>query len=833
MLYAWGQNGFGQLGNGTTSDALTPASVMSPPGATFSSLSSDSSSSHSLAIAVPTQTTTTTTLSPSIASPSYGQSDTLTAKVAASDGGGTVSFADGSNTIAGCAGQALTLVGSVEQATCTVTGLVAGQHNLSAAYSGDTGSSPSASSTVAMTVQVAPLVITGSSAAVTYGTAPAPVDPAFSGFVNGDSASSLTSQPTCATSATASSPAGSYPTTCSGAASSNYAITYASGQVVVAPAPLSVSASSGTLTYGGTVPDITPSYAGFVNGDTPASLTPQPTCSTTATSSSGVGSYPSTCSGASDPNYTISYSDGQVSVGQAPLLVTASSLATTYGSAPTAITPSYSGFLNGDTPASLTTQASCSTGATATSAVGTYPSSCSGAADSNYAISYVDGAVTVTPAPVTITASSSSMTYGGTVPDVSPTIDGLQNGEGASELGGGLTCTTTASSTTPVGTYGATCSGAVDPNYAFTYVDGSTTVTPAPVTISASSGTMIYGGDVPAITPTVDGLQNGEGASVLGSALACSTTATTTSPVASYPSTCSGASDPNYEVSFVRGSIDVTPAPVTVTASSASVTYGDPSPSITPTVDGLQNGEGPSVLGAGLLCGTSGVGGSPVGTYVSVCSGAVDGNYTVTYVEGTVVVAPAPLTITASSAAVTYGDAAAGRQRLLCRPGQRRHFHIAGDGSDVLHDGRGVEPVRHLREHLLGRGRHQLHHRLRGRNRGDRSGGPGRRGLVGHDDLRRWTAGHHPDLRGTEQWRHRRLVGDGPDVHDLGHILEPGRHLRHHVLGCGRRQLLDHLRGRDGVGGPGPAQRHGLVGIAALRRGATAHHADLRRLRQR
>ncbi len=120
--------------------------------------------------------------------------------------------------------------------------------------------------------------------------------------------------------------------------------------MTVSKAPLTITASSGSMTYGGTAPTITPGYSGFVNGDTASTLTTPPTCSTTATSSSPVAGspYPSSCSGAVDSNYTISYAAGAVTVSKAPLTITASSPTMTYGSAPT-ITPGYSGFVNGDT----------------------------------------------------------------------------------------------------------------------------------------------------------------------------------------------------------------------------------------------------------------------------------------------------------------------------------------------------------------------------------------------------------------------------------------------------------------------------------------------------
>ena len=100
------------------------------------------------------------------------------------------------------------------------------------------------------------------------------------------------------------------------------------------------------MTYGGTPPTITAKYAGFVNGDTSSSLTTKPTCSTTATSSSPVAGSPfaSSCSGGADANYVIIYSNGSVTVSPAPLKVTASDGSMTYGGTPPAVTASNARF---------------------------------------------------------------------------------------------------------------------------------------------------------------------------------------------------------------------------------------------------------------------------------------------------------------------------------------------------------------------------------------------------------------------------------------------------------------------------------------------------------
>ena len=82
-----------------------------------------------------------------------------------------------------------------------------------------------------------------------------PSRPSYSGFVNGDSPSSLTSPPACSTTATSSSPVGTYPSSCSGAADPNYTISYVSGTVQVTTAPLVIAASSPSMTYGSHGPD--------------------------------------------------------------------------------------------------------------------------------------------------------------------------------------------------------------------------------------------------------------------------------------------------------------------------------------------------------------------------------------------------------------------------------------------------------------------------------------------------------------------------------------------------------------------------------------------------
>jgi len=183
-------------------------------------------------------------------------------------------------------------------------------------------------------------------------------------------------------------------------------------------------------------------------------------------------------------------------VNPAPLTITASSASMTYGGTPPAVTPSYRGFVNGDAAASLTTPPMCSTTATSHSPAGSYTSSCSGAVDSNYTIIYAAGTVTVSPAALVIAASSATMTQGGTVPTITPIYSGFVNGDTAGSLTTPPTCSTTATSTSPPGSYPSSCSGAVDGNYTISYVSGTVTVNPAAILVSLSPSSLTFPAEI-------------------------------------------------------------------------------------------------------------------------------------------------------------------------------------------------------------------------------------------------------------------------------------------------------------------------------------------------
>src|SRR5205823_3948929 len=97
----------------------------------------------------------------------------------------------------------------------------------------------------------------------------------------------------------------------------------------------------------------------------------------------------------------------------------------------------------------------------------------------------------------------------------------------------------------------------------------------------------------------------------------------------------SGASDPDYTISYVNGTLTVTPAPLTITADNKSKVYGAALPALTASYSGFVNGDTPASLTTAPTLSTAATAGSHVGSYALTASAAASPNYTITYVGGT------------------------------------------------------------------------------------------------------------------------------------------------------------------------------------------------------
>ena len=159
-----------------------------------------------------------------------------------------------------------------------------------------------------------------------------------------------------------------------------------------------------------------------------------------------------------------------------------------------------------------------------------YPITCdlTGVSAANYSFTSVAGALTVTPATLTVTAENKSKVYGSANPPLTYVISGFQNGETDAVVTGTAVCSTTATelSTAAGNPYPITCdvTGLSAANYSFTAVAGALTVTSAGLTVTADNQTRAYGAANPALTFVITGFQNGDDAGDLTTQPTCSTT---------------------------------------------------------------------------------------------------------------------------------------------------------------------------------------------------------------------------------------------------------------------------------------------------------------------
>lgn len=318
--------------------------------------------------------------------------------------------------------------------------------------------------------------------------------------------------------------------------------------LTVNKAPLQITANGLTKVYGAANPTLTYAITGFVLGQGTGNLTSQPAIATTALVGSSVGNYPITVSGGVATNYTFNYTGAILAVTKASLTITADSKAKATGTANPGLTASYTGFVNGDDNTNLQTQPTLSTTANTGSVAGQYPITAAGAAAQNYVISYVAGVMTIT---------SSTMIF--------PPIPGKTYGaadfsaNAVSSLPVTLTSDNHAVATIVNGMIHIVSAGTAN----ITADNGSTqlinqlTVLKANLQVIADNHIIFQGDDLPDLTDTYLGFVNGETQSNLNTPAVLATAATSGSPAGAYDITVSGATSPNYNITFTKGTLSI------------------------------------------------------------------------------------------------------------------------------------------------------------------------------------------------------------------------------------------------------------------------------------
>ena len=381
----------------------------------------------------------------------------------------------------------------------------------------------------------------------------------YTGFVNDETMSVLTTQPVVTTTATRHSNVGEYSITISGGESNNYKFEYENATLTVKKAPLTINVEEATKKYGEGNPAFSLKYSGLKNDEEMPEWETTPTFTTKANQTSEVGVYDVnvTCA---PLNYDATIVQGKLSITKAPLTIKAVNATRQYCGKGTEFTYTYSGFVNDDKEDVLTTKPTIQTEATSTSNVGVYTITPAGAQAKNYDISYESGTLSITQVPLTVSAISCSRVYGEENPAFSFAYQGFVNNETKDVLLSEPTASTSANINSNAGTYDIRVSGGRAFNYALNYENGELTIIPRNLKISVGDYERPYNEENPTFTFIYEGLGSKDTGASLQSQPVVRTTATKTSDIGTYPLEVSGAYSPNYTITYSAGTLTVVKA---------------------------------------------------------------------------------------------------------------------------------------------------------------------------------------------------------------------------------------------------------------------------------
>jgi hypothetical protein len=405
----------------------------------------------------------------------------------------------------------------------------------------------------------------------------------------------------------------------------------------------------------------TPAIAGSVSGTPPAttftntvnqllSVGPAP-----AGSNSGTTFYNTTYTyfvASVDINGTSSGPSNTVTGLVKHLFITANNKTRVYGNA----NPSFDYATAGQNPGTSGTT-TCTTTATQNSNAGTYPITCAGLTPVA-GVTYIPGALTITPAPLTIAAVTNTKTYDGTTSATAlPTVTGIKLSK---DTVTGLAETYDTKNAGTGKTMSVSAYTVNDGNAGGNYTVAKTTVgtgviNKAALTIQAVTNTKTYDANTSAAAvPTTPGLQTGD--TVTGLAETYDTPNAGSGKVLTVsPYTVNdGNGGNNYNVVTASVSTGViNQAPASVTANPASKTYGTADPPFTGTLAGFVASD--NVTAAYSRTPGETVAGSPYTISATLSPMPVLANYAIAYNTANFTILKANASVTPNANSKTYG----------------------------------------------------------------------------------------------------------------------------------------------------------------------------------
>ncbi|MHB9797416.1 MBG domain-containing protein [Pseudomonas sp. MT3] len=204
--------------------------------------------------------------------------------------------------------------------------------------------------------------------------------------------------------------------------------------------------------------------------------------------------------------------------------------------------------------------------------------------------------------------------------------------------------------------------GFVGKRYEVAVTPGTLSVTPAELTVTARDKSKVYGDDDPKLDYGLSGAKLGQTGDDLLNGGALSRRAG--EDVDAYginqgQLALNNGLGGNYKLTFVDGTLQITPATLTVKADDKQKTYGDQDPTLTYQVSGLKRDDTQGQLFSGDISREDGenVGDYGINRGSLALTGDKASNYILQYEDGIFTITRAELTVTADGKAKVYGDA--------------------------------------------------------------------------------------------------------------------------------------------------------------------------------
>jgi len=279
-----------------------------------------------------------------------------------------------------------------------ITGV--GTTTITASQGGSANYEAAADVSQSLTVNKAPLTIKANNQSRLYGQPNPNLTIAYTGFVNNENNTHLTTQPTISTTATNTSQPGDYPITIAGATAVNYAITHENGILTVNALPSQIITFDAlpVKRYGdGDFAMVATASSGLAVGYTSSNASVA-TVVNGAIHITGAGTTNIT---ASQPGNAFNAPAPDVirtlTIQKANLEIRALDTSKIEGQANPNLEIIYSGFVNGENVSNLTSPPSVTTTATTGSVTGRYPITVSGATSNNYSIAQLSAILRILP----------------------------------------------------------------------------------------------------------------------------------------------------------------------------------------------------------------------------------------------------------------------------------------------------------------------------------------------------------------------------------------------------------------------------------------------------